>query len=104
MNSKYNFTLDTFDKNRYEHYNAVLREMEKIQPTTPWDELKVGNVYHLPNILISKRADFIITEIKTFYLNGLIKEEGSTEWRKYSLFKNETKTKFLVERYSRNKK
>ena len=98
MESKYNFTLDTFKKERYEHYNAILKELMGIEPITSWEDLKVGEVYHLPNLLIQKRADFVINEKKTSYINGMIKEEGSG-WKPHSLFKNEVRTKFLVKKW-----
>jgi hypothetical protein len=97
MKAKYCFTAQTFDKCKREHFFQFVSELDKLNPVTPWEDLKVGDVYHLPNLLCYKRANLIINEIKRNYLNGMIKEEGS-EWKYYSLFKNEIRAKFLIKK------
>lgn len=102
MRRNYNFTAQTFDRCRHDHFTPLVGELSKLEPSTPWDKLKVGDVYHLPNLLVYKRADFVITEIKRTYINGMLKEEGS-DWKNYSLFKNEVRAKFLIKRIQFNK-
>ena len=102
MKSKYNFTTESFDKCKHDHYMPFVGELSKLEPITPWEDLQVGDVYHLPNMLIFKRADYIITEKKSTYINGMIRENGGN-WRNHSLFKSEVRTKFLVKKIKINK-
>ena len=102
MKNKYKFTADTFNRNDCNHFLEMVGELAKIDPITPWDEFEVGDILHLPNTLAYKRADFIIYEINHNFMTGLIKEEND-EWKNYSIFKSETRAKFMVKRINLNK-
>ena len=97
MAHKYTFNATTFDKNRQDHFIQLIDKLAKIEPITPWEDIKIGEVYHIPNIMCYNRADFIVSEKTRNYINGMIREEGGN-WKNYSLFKAETRTKFLVKK------
>jgi hypothetical protein len=100
MKRDYKFTSRNFDKDRYEHFITLVDEQAKLERLTPWEDIRPGEVYHIPNLLTYKRCDYIVHEKKVNFINGIMKEEGSNDWKNYSLFKDETRTKFLVRRIS----
>lgn len=101
MKRDYNFTPLTFNKLRHDHFIPFVDEILKLEPITPWESIKEGDVYHIPYIIAYKRADIIVTEKKRTYLNGMIREDGG-DWKNYSLFKNEARAKFLVKKIKIN--
>ena len=98
MKRNYNFTSKSFEINNFDHFMALVDELAKTGRITPWEEVKAGEIYHIPNMLAFKRCDYIVHEKKPNSLNGIIKEEGSNDWKNYSLFKEETRAKFMVKR------
>ena len=96
--NKYNFTPQTFDKCNHEHFLSLVDELSKFNPTTPWENIREGDVYHFPDLILYKRADFIVCEIMPTYINGMIRDYETMEWKNYSLFKNEVRAKFMVKK------
>ena len=101
MKREYKFTAETFDVNRYDHFIPFVDSLSELESLTPWEDIHEGEAYHIPNLLAYKRADFIVNEKKRNYVNGLIREDGG-EWKRYSLFRAETRTKFLVKKIQFN--
>lgn len=102
MKRNYCFNTKTFDKTNPAHFSSLIIELTKIKPLTKWEDIQVGDVFHIPNLLVYKRADFLVTGIKNNYINGMIKEENGN-WKDYSLFKNEVRAYFLSKRIVINK-
>ena len=102
MKRKYDFTPETFDRCKHDHFVTLVDELSKIEPITPWEEIKVGDVFHLPNLILYKRADFIVTDKNKTYMSGMIREDNGN-WKNHSLFKNEVRCKFLVKKIKINK-
>lgn len=98
MKNSYNFTSANFDKDNYYHFTALVEKLANVKRITPWEEVKEGEMYHIPKLLAFKRCDYFVHEKKSNFVNGIMKEEGSKEWKKYSLFREETRTKFMVKR------
>ena len=100
MSRKYNFTTQTFNKNKPEHFLPLVDAIVELDPITPWSEINEDEVYHIPSMLAYERCEFLVREKKTNFLSGMIKE-GNKEWKPYSLFKNEARAKFLVKRINK---
>ena len=96
MRRKYTFTLDTYDFGNYIQYCEVARELAECKPLTSWDEISVGDMLHIPPIIIYKRRDFIVEEKTSQLIRGKVREFGDSEWNDYTIFKSENSAKFLV--------
>ena len=98
MEHKYTFTPLTFNRNNNEHFTSLLDALLEVKPITPWEDIKVGDVYHIPNILLYKRADFIVYIRHSEYMTGIIMEYDTMKWKNHTIYRNEVRAKFLTKK------
>lgn len=80
--------------NNYQMYYKILDKLEQFKPTLNYDDIKVGDVLHIPPLGIYERCDHIVT---SKFPNYLITERVIGNQRnKSSLFKTEISYRFAV--------
>lgn len=60
-----------------------------------WDDIKIGETYHLPPLVYNKRMDFVVVEKKENSMR--IKKIG--EGYSQTLFRTDITTKFIVKKW-----
>ena len=69
-------------------------ELRKIEPMMNWDDIKVGESYHIPPLVYNKRMDFVVIEKQDNAMK--IKKHGGDYPQ--TLFKNDITTRFVVKK------
>lgn len=94
---EYSFNLDTFDKDNYEQYCELAQSLRGLGELYPWEDIKVGDTFHIPPLLLHGRREFVVEYKLPKYLNGKIREEGGF-WRSTCLYIDEVSRLFLVKK------
>ena len=74
-----------------------LKEVGRIMP---WENIKVGEVYHLPPLIYNKRCDFIVLE----KFDDKIKIRRLQDEYPQHMFKTDVTSNFIVKKFSCNEK
>jgi len=74
-----------------------LKEVGRIMP---WENIKVGEVYHLPPLIYNKRCDFIVLE----KYDDKIKIRRLQDEYPQHMFKTDVTSNFIVKKFSCNEK
>ncbi len=74
-----------------------LKEVGRIMP---WENIKVGEVYHLPPLIYNKRCDFIVLE----KYDDKIKIRRLQDEYPQHMFKTDVTSNFIVKKFSFNEK
>ena len=80
------------DKNRV----ASLLELRNVGRITRWEDIEVGEVYHMPPLIYNKRFDFIVLskDISTIRVKRTDNEFPQT------MFKTDITSNFIVKKWS----
>ena len=70
--------------------------LRKVKSMMNWDEIKVGEIYHLPPLVYNKRMDFTVVDKK----ENAIKVKKLGENYSQTMFKTDITTKFIVKKRS----
>lgn len=71
-------------------------KLREVNPITDWDDIKEGEVYHLPPLVYNKRMDFIVVEKKPNSMR--IKRKGDEYCQ--TMFKGDITTRFIVKKWN----
>lgn len=73
---------------------ASFINLRRIEPMMDWNDIKQGEIYHLPPLVYNKRMDFVVVE----------KRENSMKVRKIgdeypqTMFRTDITTRFIVKK------
>ena len=71
----------------------------KITCLTPYEEIEVGEEYHIPPTILYDRRDILVDEKTSRYIGGYVTyPDGSVEHQK--LFAQELSIRFLVKKWT----
>lgn len=68
--------------------------LRKIEPMTKWEDIKIGETYHMPPLVFNKRFDFVVTE----------KDENSIKVKKnkdsfpQTIYKTDITSRFIIKK------
>lgn len=71
---------------------ASLLSLKDVPKVTEWDNIKVGEIYHLPPLVYNERTDFIVLEKRDYTM----KIRRLTDDYPQTMFKNDITTRFVV--------
>jgi hypothetical protein len=69
--------------------------LRKVNSMMDWDDIKVGETYHLPPLVYNKRMDFVVVEKKENSMR--VKKIG--EGHSQTMFRTDITTKFIVKKW-----
>lgn len=87
----------TLDRKHYDYCR-----FSKIKPFTPFNEIEIGVMYHIPPTIIYPRRDFLVKSKTTSTVSGLAKIDG--KWENLTLYQSELSMRFLVKKQTIGKK
>ena len=84
--------MPSFDVKRV----ASLLELRKVGRLMKWEDIEVGEIYHMPPLIYNKRFDFIVLskELDTIRVKRCDKEYPQT------MFKTDITSNFIVKKWS----
>ena len=68
--------------------------LKKVSPLMNWEDIKVGEMYHLPPLVYNKRMDFVVVE-KT---DNLIKINRLGDDYNQTMFRTDITSRFIVKK------
>lgn len=71
--------------------------LKKVNPMIEWDDIKVGEEYHLPPLVYNKRMDFVVVE-KTDNLLKIIKKQNGENY-KQTMFRTDITARFIIKKW-----
>lgn len=74
--------------------------LRKVSPLMNWDDIKVGEEYHIPPLVYNKRMDFIVKE-KTDNLIKIIKRQKGEDYQQ-TMFRTDITARFIVKKWNLN--
>ena len=69
-------------------------KLRKINPLTEWDDIKEGEIYHIPPLVYNKRMDFIVKEKK---LNSMKIVRLGYEYQQ-TMFRTDITSRFIIKK------
>lgn len=69
-------------------------KLRKINPLTEWDNIKEGEIYHIPPLVYNKRMDFIVKEKK---LNSMKIVRLGYEYQQ-TMFRTDITSRFIIKK------
>jgi len=84
--------MPSFDAKRV----SSLLELKKVGRITKWEDIKVGEIYHMPPLIYNERFDFIVLS-KNFDIMRIKRPD-----REYpqTMFKTDITSNFIVKKWS----
>ena len=74
-----------------------LREIKRI---TPWEDIKIGEVYHMPPLIYNKRLDFVVIEKNDMSIRVKKLPDGFPQ----TMYKSDMTSNFIVKKWCANEK
>jgi hypothetical protein len=70
--------------------------LRTVPPMMNWDDIKIGEEYHLPPLIYNKRMDFVVVE-KTDNLLKIIKKQNGEDY-KQTMFRTDVTARFITKK------
>ena len=72
--------------------------MRKVNPLTSWDDLHVGEVYHIPPTIIYARRDFYPDTKGTDQITGKMYDYETKSWTRATMYRSELSMRYIVKK------
>jgi len=85
--------MPRLDSSLYDYTRVI-----KYNPITAWDDIKEGEIYHIPPTIIYDRRDFICERKTDNAISGKIMEYEEGVWKPCTMYRSEISMRFLVKK------
>ena len=81
------------DMSYYEYFR-----FKKFKPLVKWEDIQIGETYHIPPIVLYDRRDFICQQKDTEAVSGQIYDYQEKAWKRGKFYRHELSLNYFVKR------
>lgn len=82
--------MATLDRKYYDYYRLL-----KHEPITKFEDIKVGETYHIPPLISFDRRDIIVEQKDYNKISGKVREDNGP-WKYGSFYRTEIAMRYIV--------